>query len=137
MTQQLLRSLPVLDNIVTAKVMNHEHQQELLKELRGILMDGGFKLLVIDSVMARFRQEFVGRFLLPSFFGHQILYSSMYTHNCHIRLHAQVDVVWWRLCIVVQDVANSPPGRTLWVSSCAACLTSPGSTTWPSCTRIR
>lgn len=49
----------VLDNIAYGRALNSEHQMELIEELN--FVDGTFKLLIIDSIMAHFRVDFSGR----------------------------------------------------------------------------
>jgi meiotic recombination protein DMC1 len=50
-----------LDNILYAKAVNSEHQMELLNGLAREFASGEYKLLVVDSVMACFRSDFIGR----------------------------------------------------------------------------
>lgn len=50
-----------LENILYARAMNSEHQMELLNGLAREFASGEFKLLIVDSIMACFRSDFIGR----------------------------------------------------------------------------
>lgn len=51
-----------MENIMYARAYNSEHQLELLNELCVRLCeDKGYKLVVVDSIMALFRTDFAGR----------------------------------------------------------------------------
>eukprot|EP01040_Poterioochromonas_malhamensis_P009431 gene9431-10242_t len=53
-----------LDNIYVCRVFSHEEQMEAVKQIAALLADveqGPFRLLIIDSIIALFRAEFVGR----------------------------------------------------------------------------
>ncbi|GBF98329.1 meiotic recombination [Raphidocelis subcapitata] len=51
----------VLDNILYARAYTHEAQLDLLAAIAAKMVDEPFKLLVVDSIMANFRTDFVGR----------------------------------------------------------------------------
>lgn len=51
----------VLDNIVVARAYTHEHQSTLLTLVAAKMFEETFSLLIIDSIMALFRVDFVGR----------------------------------------------------------------------------
>jgi meiotic recombination protein DMC1 len=51
----------VLDNIVVARAFSHEHQTDLLVSLAAKMTEEPFRLLIVDSVCALFRTDFVGR----------------------------------------------------------------------------
>ncbi|KAG8978704.1 Meiotic recombination protein dmc1 [Tulasnella sp. 425] len=52
---------PVLENIVHARALNSEHQMELTKDLGERLAEGGYRLIIVDSIMALFRVDYSGR----------------------------------------------------------------------------
>ena len=51
----------VLDNIIVARTFTHEMMSNALIALAAKLATEPFKLLVIDSIMAHFRVDFIGR----------------------------------------------------------------------------
>ncbi|KAF5304049.1 hypothetical protein FQA39_LY01834 [Lamprigera yunnana] len=53
----------VLDNILYARAYNSEHQHDLINKAAARLHEeaGVFKLIIVDSIMALFRVDFVGR----------------------------------------------------------------------------
>jgi DNA repair protein RadA len=51
----------VLERITVAKAYNSAHQEIIVSELGSILGRGGIKLVIIDSAVAHFRAEFLGR----------------------------------------------------------------------------
>ena len=51
----------VLDNIIVARTFTHEMMSNALVALAAKLATEPFKLLVIDSIMAHFRVDFIGR----------------------------------------------------------------------------
>ena len=51
----------VLDNIIVARTFTHEMMSNALVALAAKLAAEPFKLLVIDSIMAHFRVDFIGR----------------------------------------------------------------------------
>ncbi|GAX75141.1 hypothetical protein CEUSTIGMA_g2585.t1 [Chlamydomonas eustigma] len=51
----------VLDNIVVARAYTHEHQLDLLVSVAALMAEDPFKLLIVDSIMANFRNDFQGR----------------------------------------------------------------------------
>jgi len=53
-----------LDNIIVCRVYSHEEQMDVIKPIAGLLSDpiqGPFRLLIVDSIIALFRVEFNGR----------------------------------------------------------------------------
>lgn len=57
-----LDSKKVLDNVIFARAYNSDHQNDLLSALSAkFTEDQSFKLLIIDSVIALFRTDFIGR----------------------------------------------------------------------------
>jgi meiotic recombination protein DMC1 len=48
-------------NIAYARCVNSEHQLELLENLAASFISGEYRLLIIDSVIACFRTDYVGR----------------------------------------------------------------------------
>ncbi len=52
----------VLENIAIAKSCTSEHQVELLSQVAALFEEqGSYRLLIIDSIIANFRAEFIGR----------------------------------------------------------------------------
>jgi len=51
----------VLDNIHVARAFNSDHQMLLAEEAKQICQDNDIGLIVVDSLMAHFRSEYVGR----------------------------------------------------------------------------
>ena len=51
----------VLDNILVARTFTHEMMSNALVALAAKMAEEPFKLLIIDSIMAHFRVDFVGR----------------------------------------------------------------------------
>ena len=56
----------VLENVMHARVHNCDHLEELLRDAAGLFADaddqgGPFRVLIIDSIIALYRQEFIGR----------------------------------------------------------------------------
>jgi meiotic recombination protein DMC1 len=51
----------VLDNVLVARVFNHEQQIALVPEIAALFATGEYRLLVIDSITATFRVDFSGR----------------------------------------------------------------------------
>lgn len=49
------------ENIIQCRAKNSEHQAELLIELGEFFATGHFRLLVIDSLVALFRTDYIGR----------------------------------------------------------------------------
>lgn len=56
-------SSAVLDNILIARCLTHEHQHEMLAAVTAKIAEDEepYRLLIIDSVMGLFRVEFSGR----------------------------------------------------------------------------
>jgi meiotic recombination protein DMC1 len=50
-----------LENIMYARALNSEHQMELVEKLGQEFIDGDYRLLIVDSIMACFRVDFCGR----------------------------------------------------------------------------
>ena len=51
----------VLKNIFVARAYNSDHQMLLAEKAGEMVKDKGVKLVIVDSLMAQFRSEFVGR----------------------------------------------------------------------------
>eukprot|EP00727_Mastigamoeba_balamuthi_P011266 m51a1_g6762 Meiotic recombination protein DMC1 putative (340) ;mRNA; r:95797-97108 len=51
----------ILDNVLYARALTHEHQMDLLTEVAARMVDDVYRLLVMDSVTSLFRVEFSGR----------------------------------------------------------------------------
>ena len=51
----------VLDNIAYARAFNVDQQQELLIQASALMIEEKYSLLIVDSAMALFRTDFVGR----------------------------------------------------------------------------
>ncbi|CAI6339649.1 unnamed protein product [Periconia digitata] len=49
------------ENITYARAVNSEHQMELLNKIAEFFVGNEYRLLIIDSIMALFRVDFVGR----------------------------------------------------------------------------
>ncbi|MCS7094531.1 MAG: DNA repair and recombination protein RadA [Thaumarchaeota archaeon] len=54
----------VLDRIVYAEAYNSDHQMLLLEKADRIIKDNGVKLIIVDSLTAHFRSEYIGREML-------------------------------------------------------------------------
>ncbi len=50
-----------LENIIVAKAYNSAHQELIIEEAGAIIEDNGVKLLIVDSAVAHYRAEFLGR----------------------------------------------------------------------------
>ncbi len=51
----------VLENIIVAKAYNSAHQELIIEETGPIIDESGARLIVIDSAVAHYRAEFLGR----------------------------------------------------------------------------
>ncbi|KAJ3121526.1 Meiotic recombination protein dmc1 [Physocladia obscura] len=51
----------VLENISIARAYNCEHQMELITEVGARMVEGGYRLIIVDSIMALFRVDYSGR----------------------------------------------------------------------------
>ena len=51
----------VLKNIKIARAYNSDHQMLLAEKAEDLLKEGNYKLLIVDSLTAHFRAEFIGR----------------------------------------------------------------------------
>jgi DNA repair protein RadA len=56
-----IESGPVLDSIIVAKAYNTAHQELIIDEIGSIIDMNRVKLLVVDSAVAHYRAEFLGR----------------------------------------------------------------------------
>jgi DNA repair protein RadA len=56
-----LDSAKSLENIIVAKAYNSAHQELIIEEAGPIIQDNGVRLLVVDSAVAHYRAEFLGR----------------------------------------------------------------------------
>lgn len=52
---------PLLERIIVAKAYNSPHQELIVKELGRVLDQNNIKLVVVDSAVAHYRAEFLGR----------------------------------------------------------------------------
>ncbi|GMG35908.1 unnamed protein product [Ambrosiozyma monospora] len=50
-----------LNNISYVRALNSEHQNELVEQLGQYLSEGGYKLIIVDSIIALFRVDYSGR----------------------------------------------------------------------------
>src|SRR5207247_2761942 len=50
-----------LENIIVAKAFNSAHQELIIQEAGSVIEDNHVKLLVVDSAVAHYRSEFLGR----------------------------------------------------------------------------
>jgi meiotic recombination protein DMC1 len=50
-----------LENILVARAFNSEHQMDLLIECAARMMEGDYRLLIVDSIIALFRTDYSGR----------------------------------------------------------------------------
>ena len=70
---------PILEHIIYSPAFNSDHQIFILDHADKIIRDNNIKLIVVDSVMAHFRSEYIGREMLGERQGklnqhlHQIL----------------------------------------------------------------
>lgn len=51
----------VLENIIVAKAYNSSHQELIVSEIAEVVVKNKIKLLIVDSCVAHYRSEFVGR----------------------------------------------------------------------------
>jgi DNA repair protein RadA len=51
----------VLENILVARAYNSAHQELIVRELGDYLKDGKYRLIVLDSAVAHYRAEYLGR----------------------------------------------------------------------------
>ncbi|KAI8616211.1 HsLim15 [Chytriomyces sp. MP71] len=51
----------VLDNIAIARAYNCEQQMDLITEVGARMVEGGYRLIIVDSIMALFRVDYSGR----------------------------------------------------------------------------
>jgi len=49
------------DNIITVRALNSEHQHDIVFGLIEQLATGDYRLLIVDSIMAKFRVDYSGR----------------------------------------------------------------------------
>ncbi|MCS7118239.1 MAG: DNA repair and recombination protein RadA [Thaumarchaeota archaeon] len=54
----------VLDRIVYAEAYNSDHQMLLLEKADKVIKENGVKLIIVDSLTAHFRSEYIGREML-------------------------------------------------------------------------
>ncbi len=58
-------SKDVLSNIMMSRAFNVEHQVRMIREADRLIREKGVRLLIVDSVAAHFRAEYVGKDMLP------------------------------------------------------------------------
>lgn len=51
----------VLDNIIVARVHNHEHQMKLIQHIGAKMVEGHYRMLIVDSITSLYRVDFSGR----------------------------------------------------------------------------
>ncbi|KAI9328419.1 RecA-like protein Dmc1 [Obelidium mucronatum] len=51
----------VLENIAIARAYNCEHQMDLITEVGARMVEGGYRLIIVDSIMALYRVDYSGR----------------------------------------------------------------------------
>lgn len=56
-----IESDPVLDSIIVAKAYNTAHQELVIEQAGSVIDSNGVKLLIVDSAVAHYRAEFLGR----------------------------------------------------------------------------
>ncbi|KAI6195596.1 hypothetical protein M3Y94_01005800 [Aphelenchoides besseyi] len=56
-----LSTQTVLDNCAFARAFNTDHQLELLTQAAAMMCESRYALIIVDSIMANYRREFVGR----------------------------------------------------------------------------
>jgi DNA repair protein RadA len=54
-------SQKMLENIIVAKAYNSAHQELIIEEAGSVIEDNGVKLVIVDSAVAHYRAEFLGR----------------------------------------------------------------------------
>lgn len=54
-------SRKALENIIVAKAYNSAHQELIIEEAGGIIEENNVKLVIVDSAVAHYRAEFLGR----------------------------------------------------------------------------
>lgn len=93
--KQNLDPQEVLKNIKVARAYNSDHQMLLAEKAEDLLKEGDYKVLVVDSLTAHFRAEFIGRGTLSE--RQQKLNKHMHTllkladmYNCCIVVTNQV-----------------------------------------------
>ena len=50
-----------LENVIVAKAYNSAHQELIIEEAGSVIEDNGVKLIIVDSAVAHYRAEFLGR----------------------------------------------------------------------------
>ena len=50
-----------LENVIVAKAYNSAHQELIIEEAGPVIEDNGVKLIIVDSAVAHYRAEFLGR----------------------------------------------------------------------------
>ena len=51
----------ILDNVLVAKAHNSAHQELIIEQTGPVIDANGIKLIVVDSMVAHYRAEFLGR----------------------------------------------------------------------------
>ncbi|MEW6603425.1 MAG: DNA repair and recombination protein RadA [Thermoproteota archaeon] len=54
-------SRKALENVIVAKAYNSAHQELIIEEAGGIVEENNIKLIIVDSAVAHYRAEFLGR----------------------------------------------------------------------------
>ena len=88
-----------LKNIKLARAYNSDHQMLLCEKAEDLLKEGGYKVLIVDSLTAHFRAEFIGRGTLSE--RQQKLNKHMHT------LLKLADM--YNVCVIVTNQVMSKP----------------------------
>lgn len=105
-----LEASETLDNIFIRRVYTHDEQMDAAKLCQALLAeDGTFRLLIVDSIMALFRAEFLGRGQLSE--RQQTLSSHMRQLNM---LAAEYNVA----VLIANQVTANPDGMAMFGPQC-------------------
>src|SRR3712207_9436364 len=56
-----LDSQKALENVIVAKAYNSAHQELIIEEAGSVIEDNNARLIIVDSAVAHYRAEFIGR----------------------------------------------------------------------------
>ncbi|MBD3255350.1 MAG: DNA repair and recombination protein RadA [Candidatus Lokiarchaeota archaeon] len=90
----------VLKNIVFGRAYNSDHQILLIKEAAGLIKEKNIKLIVVDSLIGHFRNEYIGRGTLAN--RQQIL-------NTHLHDLLRLCDIYPELAVVVTNQVAAKP----------------------------
>lgn len=108
-----LKATDVLDNIVYARAFNTDHQLELLVEASALMVESRFAMIIVDSVTALYRSEYVGRgelaarqsHLLRSLRALQVYCASkLSAMNCSAFCRGSRTHLAWQLSLQIKSV---------------------------------